>query len=811
MDRFGFFNRTAQTSYFLLPALLWLVTVAAAGAATTPTPRLTRGWSFESGAEGWRPQGCRRERSLERAAAGSSSLKLLVDFPFAASVTYEGVLGLERVGRVVFSCFIPEEAPRDVRVLFFTKDKDGLYFQHLHGARIGRGQWQTLEVDLTSGSADLAPENHYSAWNTLAASRMNLIGIKFVCDQPYSGGVYLDQITLQPAAVPEEKLRIIDFRDESSRVEVYQKFEIAFQLNREFPNPFDPDQVQIDALFRSEVSGKTFRVPAFWYQDYLRSEGGTRKEAFRVEEANKEVLLERQEVLTPIAPPCWKVRFTPIEPGEHSYTLLVKAGSEILEARKRTFTAVRPDAPRSRGFVRICKSDPRYFEFDNGEFFYPIGHNVRSPFDERWWVVVLKEDRLPPDRGTYTYEDVLRKMRENGENFVEIWMSSWWLAIEWNREWRGFHGLTNYNLETAWKLDTMLALADRYDLYYHLVIDNHGKASTWCDPEWDENPYNADNGGPVEDVEAYFSNREAMRAFRKTLRYLVGRWAYHPRLMGLELWSELDLTGNGWDFVNHPVKTQWHQEVGRHLRELDPWDHLVTTHFSTDYSRVDPQVASLPEIDYVVVDAYRQKGSIVPLLINTYQACGVYGKPTFVTEYGGSPWATSADQVIPLLKADLHGGLWATFMTPTASTPLLWWFEFIDHQNQYFQFKALASFARGEDRRNKGLEMASASLMANPASLLRLGVSVLKNRDTAYLWIYDRMSMEQWPPPGEEPRFREVKIIVPDLKPGEYRTEVWNTMTGVVLEAASVKCNGSVVLALPEFTLDCAVKIKPKE
>lgn len=538
-----------------------------------------------------------------------------------------------------------------------------------------------------------------------------------------------------------------------------------------------------------------------------------KKELFRVQEANKELQLERREVLAPLGVPCWKVRFTPTAPGRYTYYLEAQAGGDpttLVKTQPRYFDAVKSGR---RGFVRISKKDPKYFEFDNGEFFYPIGHNVRSPFDERWWIVVLRGNKLPPDLGTYTYENVFGKMHENGENFAEIWMASWWLAIEWTSEWRGYHGLTNYNLENAWKLDYMLELAEKYDIYIHLVFDNHGKGSTWVDPEWDENPYNRANGGPVPFVEDYFKNPDAREIYKKTLRYIVARWAYSPRIMGFELWSELDLTGDSYSFVStgSQVKTDWHREISAYLKGIDPWDHLVTTHFSTNYGRVDPRVVSLPNIDYVVVDAYRNKGSIVKLLLDTYRVLGKYGKPTFVTEYGGSPWATSADQVIPLLKADLHAGLWATYMTTAGATPLLWWFEFIDHQDQYFRFKPLAAFAKGEDRRGKGLASGRAFVQANTKVYLRLSALTLKNTEMAYVWVYDRMAMEQWPEPGDEMRFRNVTVTLPRMRVGEYSVEVWNTLTGKIMQKKRVRCSGALRIPLPEFVIDCALKVKRAE
>ena len=773
-------------------------------------------WTFENGTAGWRSQDCRTRSATGHAVEGASSLELEVEFPLPAAVYFEGDLRGDGLDEIRFAVLVPEQAPKGVKVLFYLKDKDGLFFQYLYPGKLTPGQWQAITVDVSDGSADLVPQTHFARWNRLVASRMNVMGIKFVAGAEYRGPVYLDKIERIRKAAADAKLRILDFQPGCPKVEVFDKYEIAFRLSREFTNPFDPDEVRVDAFFKAETTGQVFSMPGFYYQDYIRRRDRGRKDIFLLEDAtkgvSKEIMVEKREDLTPVGAPCWKVRFAPIEPGAHSYYLRINAGKESLKTRARRFVAVPSKRP---GFVRVCRTDPRYFEFDNGEFYYPIGHNVRSPFDERWWAVVLGRDELPPDRGTFAYDSILKKMQDNGENFVEVWMASWWLAIEWTKEWRGFHGLTNYNLESAWKLDYVLELARKHDLYVHLVFDNHGKASTWCDPEWDENPYNIANGGPVDFVEDYFRDPVAKRLYKKTLRYIVARWGCEPRIMGWELWSELDLTGSSFDFLNNPVKTQWHREIARHLKDIDPYDHLITTHFSTDHSRIDPSVAALPEIDYVVVDAYRDKGSIVPLVQATYQAASRYGKPCFVTEYGGSPWATSANQVIPLLKADLHGGIWATFMTPTAATPLLWWFEFIDHQDQYFRFKPLANFARGEDRRNKNLQVGRSVVRSKPTYLLRLDAMTLKNREMAYVWVYDRMAMEQWPEEGRETTFQEVSVTVLDLSPGKYFFEVWDTRTGTVIEKDTVDALGSgwsssVNIPLPEFTIDCALKVKKK-
>ena len=135
------------------------------------------------------------------------------------------------------------------------------------------------------------------------------------------------------------------------------------------------------------------------------------------------------------------------------------------------------------------------------------------------------------------------------------------------------------------------------------------------------------------------------------------------------------------------------------------------------------------------------------------------------------------------------------------------------HQNQYLHFKALALSAEGEDRRGQNLTPGRALVRAQPPYSRRLGAMGLMNKEMAYAWIYDRMAMEQWPAEGEEKRFSGVTAIVPNLKPGKYRVEVWNTKTGEIISENEQDSNsgGKLSIKLPEFETDCALKIKYRD
>ena len=717
----------------ILPLLIvpLLTAAAAAGEAERPLAR----WSFEHGTDEWRSLGSPVARSKLKAQDGGWSLRIDVEFPHPSSVIRLVNVDIDRVGRIVYHVYAPADAPRGIKTLLFLKDKDGLWFQHFSEESLRPGGWNRVSVDIGPRSPYLRPSGHHGLWTAVAARKMNQVGIKFFCDDPYVGSLHLDGVTAHPARTDAPPLRVLNLRENALEVARYEKFEVTFDLSRSVTNPFDPEQVRIDAMFLGP-DGKSVSVPGFYYQGFVRR------------------LVNDREELVPVGAGRWKVRFAPVAAGRHSYLLAVRHGPDRLVTGKRSFACVPSE---SRGFVRVSKRDPLYFEFDNGAWFYPIGHNVHSPSDDTPRAVAIQEGigaGVMPDRGTFSYDYLFKKMAASGENLAEVWMCTWWLALEWVKDWRHYHGLTDYNLHHAWKLDYLVDLAARHDLYLHLVVDNHGKASTWCDPEWEDSPYNIVNGGFLRSPEDLFRNPIAREIYKKKLRYIVARWGYSTRIAGIELWSEVDLVGDSWDFHADPAasapKVEWHRDVAAYLDRLDPWDHIVTTHFSTTWERIQESLVSIPGIDYIVCDAYKmQGGGIVPLVFATARAFGRHGKPGMVTEYGGSPFGSSTAG----LRADLHAGLWASYMTHTAGTPLLWWFQFIESDDLYGHFKALAAYHKGEDRLGQGLLN---RMVTFPRPHHDLSAVSLQSRTKAYVWVYSRRSMELMPRPSLAPTFEGI-------------------------------------------------------
>ncbi len=770
-------------------------------------------WGFETGKAGWTALNCLARRTDSAAQEGSWSLALSREFPGSASIVRSLSLNISETPRLSYQVFAPESVGATLRTLLFLKNKDGQWYQCERHVPLCPGRWSKVEFDLSSRSLQVRPLGHFRRWDDRTAAETEAVGIKVFSHGKSDGEVLIDAIQLHrpntgqigSRDADEEPLAITDFRPSAARVPRFGKFELTFSINRFFANPFDPDLVTVDARF-TDPAGRTVTVPAFYYQDFVRVSRATKMKAKGKRGLKTSQLLED---FIPVGGGCWKVRFAPDHAGDYSYVVEVTNRSgiraEVLTTGPRRFTCV-PSS--NKGFVRVA-SDKLHLEFSTDEPFYPIGHNVHSSNDVSDRNCRLLNMTARDDRGTGAYEDIFRKMAAHGENMAEVWMASWSLDIEWAEEWKNYFGLGRYNLHHAWKLDRILSIAEKHGIYLHLVLENHGKVSSFCDPEWRSSPYNEENGGFLSDPKQFFSHPRAREQYKKKLRYIIARWGYATRIMGLELWSEIDLTGSSHGNYNDRqflrAKVDWLRDITRYIKKIDRGRHLLTVHYSGNFRRVQPAVASIPGIDYISLDAYRGNINIVPVLYATSRELARFHKPVLVTEYGGSAWGAPLTR----LEADLHAGIWSAYMTNLTGSPLLWWFMYIDRHNKYPHYRALANFARDEDRRNRGLDMAEPAVTGPTAQAPPVSAIALKNDRSAYVWVYDKRSASEMPAPGNEFEHHGLAVTLKGLRPGGYTVEFWDTYSGKIIRETSKVVEGSAVIHLPSFKNDIALKVKP--
>jgi hypothetical protein len=813
----------------------------------------------------------------EDLATRGKVLSVPVDFPDPATIYRDNNTSLNpvRLGGVryiSYDVYVPPDASGFIGCLFFLKDKDGLWYQARSHTALLPGRWTTLAADLRGESPDVTALGHLGQWDENQATLVKAVGITFYGDKPYQGRILVDnfrgwmrpqrfQQMLQSLNNPDaaeatknrwamlksleevaEKqndppLKILNFRTTPSSANVLKentlsikKFEtltLSFELNRQVNNPFDPEKADIRCLVTTP-SGSVAAHLGFWYQEYERTP------YFSGEE------------LMPVGRPEWRVRITPREEGVYQYTLTARLAGrpkmpmDEVTLSNRSFKCVAAARP---GFVRISEKDSRFFEFDNGDFFYPIGHNLHSPVDIRCWREVFKEEPVA-GRGLPMYDDYFKTMQKNGENTAEVWMAAWWVGIEWTSKWRNYYGPKRYSL---------LKMAQERGIYIHLVLDNHGKFSSWCDWEWDLNPYNSQcepNEGVVTTASAFFTNDTARKWHRNRLRYIAARWGADPTILGWELVSEFDLVGgthrndsNARNTFHRSATLQnWAKEMITHLRRCDVYLHPITNHYATDFNYVDLKLArqtvedegwdmkpksvypvpvvsldpnspqkknQRPLFDYVVTDAYRADRGFTGIALRSQQwflpqlhRTPDAVKPFWITEYGGDWNAATADA----LDADAQCGLWASWMTDAGGTPLFWWYDLIQRRNLYTYFRAFSNYIKGEDRRGiKGTSIVL-SLTAGIGNGGLRGNGYRWNTG-AYAWFYSITAMEVMPPLESRPIQKGLESMISDLEVGKYRVEYWDCYEGIILkhEDVVVDATAQLTLKFPPFKNNSAV------
>ncbi len=555
----------------------------------------------------------------------------------------------------------------------------------------------------------------------------------------------------------------------------YEKLELTIDLNAAYQNPFDPAQIDLRATFTSP-DGKAISVPGFYWQDF------------------ESTLTNGRETLTPRGKPAWKVRFTPLQEGAWSYAVSVKTpGGNATSAP----ASVDVTPAQRHGFVRVDQRDPAYFAFDDGTPYIAIGQNVG------WY----------GDGGTHDYERWFGKMHAQGANFARIWMASWAMAIEWNDT-----GLGDYTkrLDRAWQLDRVFDLAAQNDIYIMLMLLNHGAFNTGVNPEWDQNPYNAANGGPCQAPQDFATNQEARELFKRRLRYIAARWGYSPNLLAWEWWNEVDWT----PLKSAEVQMPWIKEMSAFLAPLDPYQHLRTTSYANGG---DDAVFGMPEIDISQRHIYNPDDPAQTFPRGMAEMLPAK-KPALYGEFGSG--ADSADSTQDPQGVHVHNALWAGLMTKGSGTGMSWWWDsYIDPLDLYPLFAGPAAFLKGEDLAAAGYKPRRPQVKSAPVTMLLLAapdrmLGWVRSNEFSYNALrktYSRELLkamqEKRKPIAFQPTFPPVAGAtwqLNGLAPGNYTVEWWDTNGAAILSTDTLTVTGDgAMLKLPTFERDLAFKIRP--
>ncbi|MCB0112541.1 MAG: DUF5060 domain-containing protein [Caldilineaceae bacterium] len=553
-------------------------------------------------------------------------------------------------------------------------------------------------------------------------------------------------------------------RPEDGNPQRFHAVEFDVRSDANVDNTFDPAQMDLQVAYTAP-SGAQMSVPAFWYQAYDAS------------------------TLQPQGEPRWKARFTPTESGEWR-AQVIRDGDPVGEAL--AFTV---DESDHLGFVRIDSRNPRYFAFDSGAPYFPIGLNIGWSNGD-----VLAD-----------YERWFDRLSENGGNVARVWMASWSFGIEWNDT-----GLGNYTnrMKQAWLLDQVFAMAEARGITIMLTLINHGAFSTSVNPEWEQNPYNAALGGPCAVPYEFVTNEAAKEMFKRRLRYIAARWGYSTNLLAWEWWNEVNWVG----LVDRDLGP-WTEEMTAYIQQFDPYDHLVTTSYA-DGTRTG--IWEIGALDFAQQHDYTGLNPLDTFPLSYERIARTAGnKPIVFGELGFS--SGDDENLAGLESIQLHNGLWAAPFTGYASTAMHWWWDnFVDPQDQWRHYKGISTFLQGED-------LALLRPRSGSASPGDVDVLVLGDDDHQLLWVRNRAydvpaandaynaailqairsntTMTSWT--YEPDPLTDVQITLTDLPAGEYQVKWFDPQAAEWLSEETVTAaDGMVTLMMPTISKDMAAKLR---
>lgn len=286
----------------------------------------------------------------------------------------------------------------------------------------------------------------------------------------------------------------------------------------------------------------------------------------------------------------WRTRFAPGETGRWSWTVAMTDGHSTL--REQGGFDVIPAS--GGGFLRVSRENPRRFVLDSGAPFYPLGmqdclqdvDRSGSPFDDFGMDGGLEPPGAHRNRstnlGTYldTYADA-------GVNFFRWSVSNCGFGLYRRIAPRGN---TYLQREGALGDELVRGLRKRGFRVMMTIFSSHA-------------PF------------AHDATDAQLAAVKRYVKYVVDRYGAYVDV---------------WELMNEGVADRrWYEEIGGYLRDVDPYDHPV----STSWERPD-----LPVIDVSAPHWYEREDELTSDAVTWRRLAGWkrFGKPVVVGEQGNS-------------------------------------------------------------------------------------------------------------------------------------------------------------------------------
>lgn len=555
----------------------------------------------------------------------------------------------------------------------------------------------------------------------------------------------------------------------TQQISAYKKAEFEVELDADFKNGFDFDEISLDIEFTSKNS-KTYRHPAFLYKQYKPDLNG-------------------QYTITDDTAPVWRVRISPMEDGAYGAKMILSENGSVTDTYEFSFDAA--TASDNRGFIGVEPTARKTFAFENGEIFTPIGQNVC------WGDKIDWKNNTSPET-LHMQERILSKMHKYKANWTRFWASASWDTgfFKANRNDRtdDFSGA----FDRASRIDDYIEILENNDMYCCMVFYFHGMFNIGgANCQWQNNAFSAESKyGYLTDAGDFFKNPRSIKEAKQYIRYMIARYGYARNIFCWELFNEINFCDGDLDDIY-----EWHRIMTDFIRENDAHGHMITT--SSGQNRYT--LCFDPMFDFIVFHRYGRCENIKLIAHEAYLSAPYYDRPIMIEESGDNAHGIATQ---PITR---HQQLWVGIMGNTPATAMEWFWDEWDRLGEkygdpdyaYRDFKPVAEFAARIPRTDKKQRFTSYERIAfNHPKADVIGYC---GDDYTYLWFYDKDYC------ASNPDVRDIESSTFELmlENGEYKFEWIDPYTGDVLLSETVIPKGKQVKhKTPVFTRDIALAVE---
>jgi hypothetical protein len=566
----------------------------------------------------------------------------------------------------------------------------------------------------------------------------------------------------------------IEILREPAQADRYGRWEFDFHAGG--VPAFDPRGERL-AMEIAAPDGRVWRIPAFRTQAAVPDEHtGFWKPVDR-------------------SAPHWRIRFAPTQKGIHRARLLWTSDPRKTKTEELWTGSFRSVEAGGTGFLHPPRRGGQYLRRSDGEGWFAIGFNVCWP---------------EPGTGVAGYVKYLDRLAEAGCNYTRLWLCTWGFHIETPAPYE-------YDLVQAAQLDAVFEAADERGIAIKLCLYNFHDLRAF--PE--KGPYFAPRG-PCETRKDFFTSPAARDLTAAKLRYLVARYGAYTSLFGWELFNEMNYTLDSDDRTRlvrrqsdpgAELQRAWTREVADALAALDPYDHLITTSLGQNivwdalWQQRGMDIAQIHSYirrpERITMDQQRDAAALALYARSRLEATE---KPVLLSECGylGIGEDNRQNEADPEGIA-LHNFLWAGALGGHTGSPMLWWWDtYLEPNNLYYHYDALARFLDGVD-------------WSRPKQVLRTEadpeVRVLGLRDARWagLWLQNRDSTwyKRIVEEREPEELDDILVFLDGFPPGRYKIAWVDTRTGTVVADRSQDApDGSLRLEAPGFRTDIAARVR---